>query len=157
MLAPDSTGACGRRGCTLNLRSSARRPSANTGPDGRRAYGDGRSSIEIAGYDNMKIWIVDDDPASMRVLSMMLEQKNYETQGFTEAQVLLQQLSKEDLPDPLSPVMTTSWSRGMMRSMFLRLCSRAPRMMMLLPDTPTPPTRGPRAGGRRRTQSGPAS
>src|SRR5439155_1563129 len=30
------------------------------------------------------------------------------------------------LPEPESPVMTTSWSRGISRSMFLRLCSRAP-------------------------------
>src|SRR5574337_151555 len=38
--------------------------------------------------------------------------------------------ASEDLPDPLSPVMTTSWSRGISRSMDLRLCSRAPRMTM---------------------------
>ena len=31
-----------------------------------------------------------------------------------------------DLPEPLNPVITTSCSRGILRSMFLRLCSRAP-------------------------------
>ena len=35
-----------------------------------------------------------------------------------------------DLPLPDRPVMTTSWSRGMSTLMFLRLCSRAPRMRM---------------------------
>ena len=34
------------------------------------------------------------------------------------------------MPDPDSPVMTTRRSRGISRSMFLRLCSRAPRMTM---------------------------
>src|SRR5215831_1895620 len=36
--------------------------------------------------------------------------------------------ASEDLPEPESPVNTTSWSRGISRSMFLRLCSRAPRI-----------------------------
>ena len=36
--------------------------------------------------------------------------------------------ASEDLPEPDSPVNTTSWSRGMSRSTFLRLCSRAPRI-----------------------------
>src|SRR4051794_25880151 len=35
--------------------------------------------------------------------------------------------ANDDLPDPESPVMTVSWSRGMVTSMFRRLCSRAPR------------------------------
>src|SRR5688572_18727288 len=35
--------------------------------------------------------------------------------------------ASEDLPDPDSPVITTSWSRGRSTSMFLRLCTRAPR------------------------------
>src|SRR6185295_10671265 len=34
--------------------------------------------------------------------------------------------ASDDLPDPLSPVITTSRSRGIVTSMFLRLCSRAP-------------------------------
>src|SRR6185312_2798541 len=38
-----------------------------------------------------------------------------------------------DLPEPESPVITTSRSRGRSRSMFLRLCSRAPRIEMNLP------------------------
>src|SRR2546427_653199 len=38
--------------------------------------------------------------------------------------------AREDLPDPLRPVMTTSLSRGISTSRFLRLCSRAPRMMI---------------------------
>src|SRR5580704_14267948 len=36
--------------------------------------------------------------------------------------------ASEDLPEPERPVKTTSRSRGMSRSMFLRLCSRAPRI-----------------------------
>src|SRR4030095_8430597 len=36
--------------------------------------------------------------------------------------------ASDDLPEPDSPVITTSWSRGISRSTFLRLCSRAPRM-----------------------------
>src|SRR3954452_13996981 len=35
--------------------------------------------------------------------------------------------ASEDLPEPLSPVMTVRVSRGMSTSTFLRLCSRAPR------------------------------
>src|SRR5207249_3318888 len=36
--------------------------------------------------------------------------------------------ASEDLPEPESPVKTTSWSRGISRSTPLRLCSRAPRI-----------------------------
>src|SRR6266516_6571713 len=36
-----------------------------------------------------------------------------------------------DLPDPDSPVMTISASRGSSRDMSLRLCSRAPEMRIL--------------------------
>src|SRR5205085_453156 len=36
--------------------------------------------------------------------------------------------AREDLPEPESPVNTTSWSRGISTSIFLRLCSRAPRI-----------------------------
>src|ERR1700741_2348838 len=36
--------------------------------------------------------------------------------------------ASEDLPDPDTPVMTTNLLRGTTTSMFLRLCSRAPRM-----------------------------
>ena len=35
--------------------------------------------------------------------------------------------ASDDLPEPDSPVITTSWSRGSSTSMSLRLCSRAPR------------------------------
>src|ERR1051325_5798956 len=38
--------------------------------------------------------------------------------------------ASDDLPDPLTPVMTTNLLRGTTTSMFLRLCSRAPRMTM---------------------------
>src|SRR5215470_4018155 len=38
--------------------------------------------------------------------------------------------ASEDLPEPERPVNTTSLSRGISTSMFLRLCSRAPRMVM---------------------------
>src|SRR5207253_11516329 len=38
--------------------------------------------------------------------------------------------ASEDLPDPERPVKTTSSSRGMDRVTFLRLCSRAPRMVI---------------------------
>src|SRR6202035_5401055 len=44
--------------------------------------------------------------------------------------------ASEDLPEPDRPVNTTSRSRGISRSISLRLCSRAPRMAM---------TRGSRA------------
>src|SRR2546421_12434887 len=36
--------------------------------------------------------------------------------------------ASDDLPEPDNPVKTTSLSRGNVRSMSLRLCSRAPRM-----------------------------
>src|SRR5690348_2033096 len=39
--------------------------------------------------------------------------------------------AREDLPEPESPVMTTSLSRGISTSMFLRLCSRAPLTTIL--------------------------
>src|SRR5690348_9012071 len=38
--------------------------------------------------------------------------------------------ASEDFPDPDSPVKTTSLSRGMERVTFLRLCSRAPRIVI---------------------------
>src|SRR5439155_5605225 len=38
--------------------------------------------------------------------------------------------ANEDLPDPERPVITMGLSRGRTRSRFLRLCSRAPLMMM---------------------------
>src|SRR3982750_1572424 len=37
--------------------------------------------------------------------------------------------ASEDLPEPDSPVNTTSLSRGISTSTFLRLCSRAPRIV----------------------------
>src|SRR4029078_9103825 len=40
--------------------------------------------------------------------------------------------ASEDLPEPDSPVITTSFSRGRSSEMFLRLCSRAPRIEMNL-------------------------
>src|SRR3989304_6078127 len=43
--------------------------------------------------------------------------------------------AREDLPEPETPVMTTSFSRGISRSMDFRLCSRAPRMRMVSLDT----------------------
>src|SRR3954454_23316730 len=39
------------------------------------------------------------------------------------------------LPLPLRPVTTTSWSRGMSTETFLRLCSRAPRILMCRDDS----------------------
>src|SRR5512135_386889 len=39
--------------------------------------------------------------------------------------------ASEDLPEPESPVITTRRSRGISRSMFLRLCSRAPLIVSL--------------------------
>ena len=36
--------------------------------------------------------------------------------------------ASDDLPEPLTPVMTTSAPAGSVRSMFLRLCVRAPLM-----------------------------
>src|SRR5206468_8732811 len=38
--------------------------------------------------------------------------------------------ASEDLPEPDRPVNTASLSRGISTSMFLRLCSRAPRMVI---------------------------
>src|SRR5664279_5358578 len=38
--------------------------------------------------------------------------------------------ASEDLPEPDSPVNTTSLSRGISTSTFLRLCSRAPRIVI---------------------------
>src|SRR5690348_5746623 len=38
--------------------------------------------------------------------------------------------ASDDLPEPDSPVITVRLSRGMSTSMFLRLCSRAPRTRM---------------------------
>src|SRR5262245_31779428 len=38
--------------------------------------------------------------------------------------------ASDDLPEPDRPVKTTSLSRGMATSMFFRLCSRAPRMVI---------------------------
>src|SRR5690349_18528062 len=37
-----------------------------------------------------------------------------------------------DLPEPLRPVITTRLSRGRVTSTFLRLCSRAPRIVIWL-------------------------
>src|SRR5207237_862002 len=38
--------------------------------------------------------------------------------------------ASDDLPEPDSPVNTTSLSRGISTSMFFRLCSRAPRIVI---------------------------
>src|SRR6266498_1163137 len=38
--------------------------------------------------------------------------------------------ASDDFPEPETPVMTTNLLRGTTTSMFLRLCSRAPRMTM---------------------------
>src|ERR1700755_311136 len=38
--------------------------------------------------------------------------------------------ARDDLPEPDRPVNTTSLSRGISRSTFFRLCSRAPRMVI---------------------------
>src|SRR5881628_1557424 len=38
--------------------------------------------------------------------------------------------ASEDFPDPLKPVITTSLSRGIESVRFLRLCSRAPPILM---------------------------
>src|ERR1700722_8582827 len=42
--------------------------------------------------------------------------------------------ASEDLPEPERPVNTTSLSRGIVRSIFFRLCSRAPRTVMARPS-----------------------
>src|SRR5271156_2215980 len=41
--------------------------------------------------------------------------------------------ASEDWPEPERPVKTTSLSRGIVRSTFFRLCSRAPRTTMARP------------------------
>jgi hypothetical protein len=38
--------------------------------------------------------------------------------------------ASDDFPEPDSPVITTSLSRGISTAMFLRLCSRAPLILM---------------------------
>src|SRR2546428_6902250 len=38
--------------------------------------------------------------------------------------------ARDDLPEPLRPVMTTSLSRGIFSVRFLRLCSRAPPILI---------------------------
>src|ERR1700681_3915243 len=43
--------------------------------------------------------------------------------------------ASEDLPEPDRPVNTTSRSRGISRSTFLRLCSRAPRIEITRPPS----------------------
>src|SRR5437660_11124528 len=45
--------------------------------------------------------------------------------------------ASEDLPEPDSPVNTISASRGISRSTFFRLCSRAPRTWIVLWLSPT--------------------
>src|SRR5215831_17315027 len=42
--------------------------------------------------------------------------------------------AREDLPEPLSPVITVRALRGISTSMFLRLCCRAPRTEILVMD-----------------------
>src|SRR4029450_2792325 len=74
--------------------------------------------------------------------------------------------ASDDLPEPDSPVITTSWSRGISRSTFLRLCSRAPRMtirslaMAVYYTAATSTRRGgdprQRRGGHRRVRTGDA-
>ena len=39
--------------------------------------------------------------------------------------------ARELLPEPETPVITTSWSRGIARSTLWRLCSRAPVIRMV--------------------------
>lgn len=47
----------------------------------------------------MKIWIVDDDPASLAALRLMLQHADYTVREFSGAKALLEQLSREELPD----------------------------------------------------------
>src|SRR5450631_461719 len=42
--------------------------------------------------------------------------------------------ASEDLPEPERPVKTTSLSRGIVRSTFFKLCSRAPRIFITRPS-----------------------
>src|SRR6185437_13170285 len=44
--------------------------------------------------------------------------------------------ASDDLPEPDRPVNTASLSRGISTSMFLRLCSRAPRIVIARDDEP---------------------
>src|SRR4029453_18987881 len=74
--------------------------------------------------------------------------------------------ASDDLPEPDSPVIPTSWARGISRSTFLRLCSRAPRMTIrslamavyYTAATSTRPGGDPRQrrGGHRRVRTGDA-
>jgi hypothetical protein len=40
--------------------------------------------------------------------------------------------ARDDLPEPLNPVITVSVLRGISTLMFFRLCMRAPRTLILL-------------------------
>src|SRR5215469_9086906 len=51
--------------------------------------------------------------------------------------------ASEDLPDPETPVTTVRVLWGIEKSMFLRLCTRAPRTVMLSLDIFTRDRRGP--------------
>src|SRR5688572_21908387 len=53
--------------------------------------------------------------------------------------------AREDLPDPEGPVTTVKLRRGISRSKFLRLCCRAPRIMMLSFTLPIYPREGKNA------------
>src|SRR5690242_1925257 len=65
--------------------------------------------------------------------------------------------AREDFPEPESPVKTTSLSRGMVRSMSFRLCSRAPLITISVccvtfpdgPDFLSATDAGPHAAGLR--------
>ena len=50
--------------------------------------------------------------------------------------------AREDLPEPLRPVMTVRVLRGISTEMFLRLCCRAPRTEILVIATIIPGFRG---------------
>src|SRR5689334_1997479 len=66
--------------------------------------------------------------------------------------------ASDDLPEPDRPVNTISWSRGSTRSTLRRLCSRAPRIRIVLLDEsatgPMVPKRRPDRTDVRRPWSG---
>ena len=73
--------------------------------------------------------------ASLKVNKGILE--GHETKGLKiQPKLLLGELKvggagRLDFPEPLSPVITVSLLRGISMLMFLRLCCRAPRTVML--------------------------
>jgi len=60
---------------------------------------------------------------------IITDQRSYRSEEPTDMEQA-KALASDDFPEPETPVKTTNLFRGTTTSMFLRLCSRAPRMTM---------------------------